>query len=224
MEPDSIDLIVTDPPYGIAYCSGRQGIDRAQSLEGVEAVVRDPYFTAIANDTGVPVAWLPEAFRVLRQGTALYVFSHWRTFGVLAAAVSQAGFIVQNMIVCNKSNHGMGNLTGAYAPKHELCLFAAKGKHRLVWEKRQPDVWDVPVRFTGARRLHPNEKPKSWFARPILNSSLPGAVVCDPFCGSGTAGVVALEHARKFVGIDLDANWTSMTERRLSEMDHAITS
>lgn len=216
--PDnSIDLVLTDPPYGIDYCSGRQGVDRKTSITTrTDRVIRPCYFSGIANDKVVPVAWLSEVFRVLRPDSALYVFAHWRTWGQLAEAVVAAGFTLKNMIVLRKSNHGMGDLKGGYAPKHELLLYAAKGAHRLRCAPRQTDVWDVPVRFSGAKRAHPNEKPLAWLIPPILNSSDPDGIVLDPFCGSGTTGEAALRNGRCFVGCDIEPQWVTATLERLT--------
>src|SRR5438132_1090758 len=78
LSAESIDLIVTDPPYGIDYKSNRQQLDRKASLAGQgEVKVREPYFTKIANDGSVPVEWLTEAHRVLKEGSAIYIFCHW---------------------------------------------------------------------------------------------------------------------------------------------------
>ena len=126
----AVDLIVTDPPYGISYKSNRQGVDRKISIsERRDILVRESYFPKIQNDGEVYLDWLPEAFRVLKDGSALYVFCHWTKWSLLSDAVLFAGFHIKNMIILNKSNHGMGDLKGSYAPKYELLLFATKGRH-----------------------------------------------------------------------------------------------
>ena len=78
---DSVDLIITDVPYGIDYKSNRQGIDRKKSnkREG-DRVVRDQYFTEINNDQSLPTKWLKDAYRVLKNNSAIYIFIHWSTW------------------------------------------------------------------------------------------------------------------------------------------------
>lgn len=217
MSDESIDLILTDPPYGIEYKSNRQGIDRklSNAREG-DIVVRQKYFQKINNDDSVPTEWLAQAYRVAKSGGAIYVFCRWDKWDILKPAVQKAGFIVKNMIVINKSNHGMGDLMGQYAPKHELLLFASKGRHLLSFPSgRKSDVWDLPVKFSGARRLHPNEKPVSWFDRAIENSLPIGGVMLDPFCGSGASLESAKRHGRTFIGIDNDAEYVRIARERL---------
>lgn len=206
MDDGSVDLIVTDPPYGTDYQSNRQGVDRKQSIATrTDVVVRPKFFDKIKNDNAVPLEWLVEAFRVLKLNAAIYVFCHWSKFHILLPAVEEVGFTPKNLIVLNKSNHGMGDLQGQYAPKHEFLLFAVKGRHLLRFPSgRAKDVWDVPVKFSGAHRRHPNEKPKSWSSQAIENSSDVGDLVLDPFCGSGSFLEEAERLGRQALGIEIE--------------------
>src|SRR5208283_6000367 len=188
---ESVDLVLTDPPYGISYKSGRQELDRRLCLAGGgEVKVRESYFSEISGDVALPTVWLPKAFKVIKQGGAIYIFCHWSKWATLSDAVTAAGFTIKNLIVLNKSNHGMGDLQGSYAPKHEFLLYATKGRHILRFPNgRDKDVWDVPIKFTGSHREHPNERPISWHLKPLLNSCPDNGIVVDPFMGSGTTGV-----------------------------------
>ena len=213
--PVSCDLIVTDPPYGIGYCSGRQGIDRKTSVQRLgDYVIRSPYFENIAGDTEVPTDWLPLAYESLKSGGAIYIFCSWKTWGGLAIAVESAGFKIKNLIVVNKSNHGMGDLKGSYAPKHEFILFAVKGKH-ILHPPRISDVWDMPVKFSGSKRLHPNEKPISWILPCIEHSSNEGDVVLDPFAGSGTVAAACKMLGRHSISIEIDEKYTDVIKKRI---------
>lgn len=214
-----VDMIFTDIPYGINFKSNRQGIDRKKSVARMgDTVNKQQYFTEINNDDCLPsIEWLQESYQIMKDGSAIYICVHWETFGELKNQVIESGFKPKNMIVLNKSNHGMGDLKGQFAPKHELILFATKGRHILNFpEKRMNDVWDVPVKFTGARRLHPNEKPLSWITPAILCSSKVDEVVLDPFMGSGSTGEAAIKTGRKFIGIDNDKNYFDVAKTRLT--------
>src|SRR5690606_2151369 len=174
--PIACDLIVTDPPYGISYKSNRQGIDRKYSVStGKDVVSRDAYFSPIANDKEVPTRWMKLAYRSLTDGGAIYVFTRWDVSSLVMRGLKRAGFTIKNQIILYKSNHGMGDLKGSYAPKYECLIFATKGRH-LLRGKRLPDVWEVPVKFNGSIRLHPNEKPISWYMPCIEKSSDVGSL------------------------------------------------
>jgi site-specific DNA-methyltransferase (adenine-specific) len=212
---NSIDLIVTDPPYGINYKSNKQNCDTRQ--EKTIKKDRSEYFDQIIGDSDVPLDWLSEAYRILKDGSAIYIFCHWSKWSILAYGVEKAGFKIKNMIVLNKSNHGMGDLKGSYAPKHELLLFATKGRHILNFpEKRMKDVWEVPVKYSGAKRLHPNEKPLSWLEPCILNSSREGDLVLDPFAGSGSTGAACEKLGRKYILIEKDKTHYQTIYERLA--------
>jgi len=192
-----VDMLYTDPPYGLNYESD--------------------VFDRIEGDEQLPVDWIPEAFRVLKEGGAFYCFAHWTTWSVLEAAVKEVGFQIKNMIVMNKSNHGRGDLEGAYAPKHELLLFATKGRHTLrfpygrtndIWEAR----WFSPV---NPQRLHATEKPVSWWEPGIFNSSRVGDLILDPFMGSASCGEACMKHGRRYAGIEISEAYFAAACKRL---------
>jgi DNA modification methylase len=215
MSSDSVDIILTDIPYGIHYKSNKQNYDTREASPVVKD--REEYFQTIVGDDEIPLGWLPEAYRTLKTGAAMYVFCHWSTWHLLYPAVLNVGFTCKNMLVMNKSNHGMGDLKGQYAPKHELLMFAVKGRHLMTFEsKRMNDVWDVPVKYSGAVRLHPNEKPLSWLEPCIKNSSKVGDLVVDPFCGSGTTAKAAKGLGRRYIVSDLDPKYVEVARTSLS--------
>lgn len=214
MDNDSVDLIVTDIPYGISFKSGMQKYEN-RSSKCIKK--RDKsYFREIVGDSEMPTEWLIQAYRVLKNNCAIYVFCHWSKWHLLYPAVINAGFAVKNMVVMNKSNHGMGDLKGQYAPKHELLLYATKGRHLLNYTRRESDIWTVPVKFSGAHRLHPNEKPMQWILPCILNSSRVGDVVLDPFAGSGSTGEIAKSLDRQYILIEIDPEYIEIIKQRIS--------
>jgi site-specific DNA-methyltransferase (adenine-specific) len=200
IEDGSVDLMLTDPPYGMDYQSNRR-------------VVRDK-FAKIAND--VSLDWLPrffsEASRVMANNTAIYCFCSWHQVDVFKAAFER-NFTLKNIIVWIKNNHGSGDLQGAYAPKHEFLLFGHKGRS-LFREKRLSDVMEFP-KIPSAKLLHPTEKNIAMLEVLVRNSSNMDAVVCDPFMGSGTTGVAALNTGRRFIGIEKDPGYFDIAEQRI---------
>ena len=216
-QKDSIDLILTDIPYGISYKSNKQNCDTRNNKSLKKD--RKEYFQSIQGDDYLPTSWLHDAFRILKSNSAIYIFCHWSTWHLLFPAVEDVGFTCKNMIVMNKSNHGMGDLKGQYAPKHELLLYATKGRHILNFpDKRMNDIWDVPVKYSGSKRLHPNEKPTRWLTPCILNSSKKGDIVLDPFCGSGATGEAATILDRCYILIDIDKKYIEVAKKRMEDL------
>jgi site-specific DNA-methyltransferase (adenine-specific) len=208
-----IDMLLTDPPYGMDFKSNKQNCDTRNG--GSVKKDRAQYFDRIKNDEILPTEWLREAFRVLKEDTAAFIFCHWTKWGELEKAAREAGFDVKNMIVMNKSNHGMGDLTGSFAPKHELLMYCTKGRKVLDFSQgRLKDVWDVKVKYSGAKRLHPNEKPMDWLLPAIKVGSKAGDIVLDPFAGSGSTAIACMMDNRRFVCIEDDAqHYKTATER-----------
>jgi len=214
MKDSSVDLIVTDPPYGINYCSNNQ--TSTTHSRSTEARVDKSYFKKIKGDSLLPTKWISQAYRVLKEGGACYIYCRWDKWGELLEAVKRVGFKLKNMIVLKKSGRGMGDLKGQYAPQHELILFCTKGRHELVFPiKRITDVWDVKVLFSARKRFHPNQKHESMIQPIIENSSYKGDIVLDPFFGSGTTGVVCKRLDRKFIGIEVDREYWKIAVKRV---------
>ncbi len=95
---------------------------------------------------------------------------------------------------------------------------------RDVWELRDGDY--IPRLFAigtpkpdeKAYGKHPTQKPEALLERIILSSSTRGETVLDPFNGSGTTGVAALRHGRRYIGVELEASYLELTRKRLSEV------
>ena len=83
-------------------------------------------------------------------------------------------------------------------------------------------VWSLPTPGKSEKRegRHPTQKPMALLDRIVLAASRQGEVVLDPFCGSGTTGVAALNRGRRFIGFDLDADYLDLTRRRIASLLH----
>lgn len=213
MPDNSVDLIATDPPYGIGYVSSW-----TTRMDGSPRVA-DASFGADVFDA----SWLAEAARVLRPGGALYLFTRWDVASRWRDAVNATGLKTVQRIVWDKSHWGMGDLR-YYGSQTEDVLFAVKGDHRLRWQKREGNVWRVwkgevwRDGYTG----HPTQKPVAVMSRPIEVSCPPGGIVLDPFCGSGSTGVAAQRLGRDFIGIEIDAKWVARARERIGTSQPAL--
>lgn len=214
IDDNSIDCVITDPPYGINYNSSRQGFN---SRGDVLIETGEHYFDKISGDNCLLVEWLVDAFRVLKQNSAIYIFCHWKKWGELSKAVEAVNFNIKNMIVLNKSNFGMGDLKGAYAPKHELILFAVKGRHLMNVPPRLNDIWDVKVLYSGSIRLHPNQKHESSILPAIQQSTKKNDIILDLFAGSGTTAIACLNTNRNYILIEKEEKYVDICRKRIDE-------
>lgn len=211
---ESIDLIITDPPYGKRY---HDGIGKGIANRLFDRPGRFSGFT-IAGDDRPRTSILPELARVLKPGSALYLFTQWMVEAEWKAAIEAAGLKVRNRLIWVKPHHGMGDTATTYGPRHESVLFATKGRHVLAGP-RHGDVWIEPGGCFGGRvgKSHPHQKPTDFLGRMIAASSAPGARVLDPFAGSGSTGVASIRAGRRFVGWEIDPATHATAAARLAD-------
>ena len=144
----------------------------------------------------------------------MYVFGKWVNICEWQRFINQAGFKIKNCIIWDKLRHGLGDLKGAYAPQHEMILFAVKGRH-LLRGKRPSDL--IRVYQSTKDLIHPYQKPIDLIARLIENSTSPGEVVLDPFVGSGTTAVAAQSTGRAFIACDISLEYVELARKRLAQ-------
>lgn len=198
IQSKAVDLIITDPPYGICYRSKNRHLSR-QTVAGDDA----PY-----------IWWLKEADRILKDDGSLLCFTRWDVLGAWHTAIEYAGLRVRSCIVWDKGVHGMGNTKAQFAPQHELCLFATKTDFEFP-SGRPVDVIRVP-KMSSAEMIHPTQKPPELFEQLINVTTLPGALVVDPFAGSGTTAIAAINTGRHYVCCEIDHTHFTASCRRIS--------
>lgn len=210
--PDkSIDLIVTDPPYKIVP-GGFSNKENATSgmLSRKNIAVRKG--TLFAENSISFSDWIPEVFRVLKDGSHCYIMINGRNLSDLQTECEKAGFKYQNLLVWNK-----GNVTPNkwYMNQCEFILMLRKGKAKNIRNMGTSTLLNIP-NIIG-NKVHPTEKPPELPELLILNSTEDGETVCDPFMGSGSAGVACVNTGRRFVGIELDRQYFEVAEKRIEE-------
>ncbi|MEM9668645.1 MAG: DNA methyltransferase [Pseudomonadota bacterium] len=190
-EAESVDLVVTDPPYLCNY--------------------RDSNGRTVRNDTNAEavLSVYPEIYRVLKPNSYCISFYGWTALAEFTAAWADAGFKIVGRIVWTKDYASRASHTRY---QHEAAVVLVKGF------PKKPDnpMSDVqPWEYTG-NRSHPTEKAVSVIAPLIRSFSKPGDLVLDPFLGSGTTAVAAALNGRDYLGIELEQGYCQHAERRLA--------
>ena len=201
---ESVGAVVTDVPYGIAYQSG----------------LRKEKFDVIAGDTEPDYEILSEFYRVLKPNSACYIFTSWGVYSKWEDAISKH-FQIKNMCIWHKPGGGMGDLEGAFAVDFEICIFAVKGRH-ILNSPRSGAVWKLR-KDAGAEYVHPTQKPMSAMEWPMLKSTKPGDIVLDPYMGSGTTAMAALNCNRQFIGFEIDPKYHAEATKRVNNKASAPT-
>lgn len=193
LKSDSVDLIVTDPPYGIGYESGWEGPEAVASEMGTVANDEDASF----------VEDVYEGFeRIIKPNSHLYVFARWDSYPDQHDLVPDA-FELNTVVVWDKQSHGLGDLS-TWAPTHEFILHYEYGDPELKGKRPQNVVREVPPNTTAEGLVHQTQKPRALIEYLIEKSSDPGDVVFDPFGGAYTTARAAMRTFRQGVSCELD--------------------
>jgi DNA modification methylase len=195
------DLVITDPPYGVAYMGGT--VER-EALEG--DMTPDLY---------------PAAMRLLRRIVkpiaALYLFYADGHALTVRAGVLSAGFEIRTTIIWNKQLAQYGCLTAQYKQKHEPLLYCHVKGSAPKWcgPTNEVTVWDCDRAIANA--FHPTQKPVGLLMRAMRNSSESGDLVLDPFMGSGTTLVAAKMLGRSAIGVEVAEQYCEIAAKRLQQ-------
>ena len=204
LESNSIDLLVTDPPYKIITggdSNGKNSVRPKGILSGNRELMKFiPKFDE----------WLPECFRVLKEGTHAYIMINSTNFLEIANSIEKAGFKIHNILVWKKNNCTPSQF---YMKNCEYVIFCRKGKAKYINNMGDSKTVHDFNNIIG-NKVHPTEKPVELMRYYIENSSKENDVVLDPFMGSGSTGVACLKSNRKFVGFEIDENYYQIATDR----------
>lgn len=203
VEQESIDCIITDPPYGMDYQSN-QRTSREQ-------------FDKIQNDVGedweeLIKLYLQHCYRILKDDSAIYCFCGWQTLPFMRSEFEEY-FTLKNIIIWDKMRHGMGDLEGAYAGQYEMILFGHKGRHTKQGDYRYPDVLRVP-KIDPSKLVHPNEKPPQLLEIFLYFSTNKGDLVFDGFAGSGSIVTACKKLERDYLVFEIEPEYIDIIKER----------
>lgn len=215
IEDESIDLVVTDPPYKIISGGCRitdlgdepSGIlthRNNKRLDWVDDVRSGKMFKE--NDIKFH-EWLPHIFRVLKDGTHFYVMVNDRNMQEMLNVCTENMFKLVNILTWKKNNCTPNRW---YMKNTEFILMFRKGRAKNINNMGTKSC--IEVDNIIGKKVHPTEKPTALLAILIENSSKVGETVLDPFMGSGSTGIACKKSGRHFVGIEKDLNYFKIAE------------
>jgi DNA modification methylase len=195
-----VDLVFTDPPYGVGYIGGTPArltiANDDLGADGTRTLVADALRLAPLRPAG--------AFYVMAPAGPLH-------FSFLLA-LADAGLTLHQTLIWVKSSFVLGH--GDYHYRHEPILYGWRdgGQHLFRGDRTQDTVWEIPR--PARSELHPTMKPVELVERAIRNSSLPGERVMDPFVGSGTTLIAAERAERTCLAMELDPRYAQVAIER----------
>lgn len=204
IEPATVDLVLTDPPYGVQYVTGMRSHT-------------DPLVAEIANDESLNIVAdaMPMLDRLLAPNRHAYAFASPAKIGDATALLAD-WWQIKNLLVWDKGEAGsVGDLDAGYGVNWEAVIYASKGRRPLNG-KRPRCIYRYE--WSGSRDpVHPTVKPVGLLAWLIAKSSNDGELVLDPFMGSGPTLRAARDLGRRAIGIELEERYCEAAVRRLQQ-------
>ncbi len=201
MKNKQANLVVTDPPYNVDY-------------EGAAGKIKNDN---MADEKFYQ--FLLEAFtlteKAMARDASIYVF-HADTEGLnFRKAFSDAGFYLSGTCIWKKQSLVLGR--SPYQWQHEPILFGWKkaGKHAWYSDRKQTTIWEFEKPKKNSD--HPTMKPVQLIAYPVLNSSMTGSIVLDPFGGSGSTLIACDQTERLCFTVELDEKYCDVIVKRYIE-------
>lgn len=232
---ESFDMIFADPPYmlsngGITCHNGK--------MVSVNKGVWDKS-NGIQADFEFHKKWLKLCKELLKPNGTLWVSGTYHSIYSCGFAMMQLNYHILNDIAWFKPNASPNLSCRYFTASHENLIWARKNKsakHYFNYNAmkdgcypqdfiKKPNtqmrsVWAIPTPHKNEKIYgkHPTQKPEALLERIILASTQKDNLILDPFMGSGTTGAVSVRLKRKFVGIEIDKNYFSIAEKRISDI------
>ncbi len=227
LEGDSVDLVVTDPPFGIEFGPRRSNYNRTggRVLTGYQETPAGEYLS-------FTLAWMRECFRVLKDTGSMFVFSGWNNLKDILIASDEVGFTTVNHIIW-KYQFGV-YCRRRFVTSHYHCLFLAKddSKRKFFNDVRfkkgdrtedggsmryrdMEDVWVIKREYWHGDKKTPTKLPAELIEKILAYTTEPGDLVLDPFLGSGQVAVVSKMQGRRYLGFEIVREYYEFARERL---------
>jgi site-specific DNA-methyltransferase (adenine-specific) len=215
-----VDAVITDPPY----CSGgRTSGERTKSTsQKYQSTGLKNYFADFAGDNKDQRSWmiwtslwLGKAMEKLSEGGMVCLFSDWRQLPACTDALQMAGLVWRGIVVWDKVN--ARPMPNRFRSQAEYIAWGTNGQREFETEGAvyHDGVFSIKAP-SSAERQHSTQKPVELMDH-LVEIALPGEIILDPFMGSGTTGVSALQLRRKFIGCELVPHYFDVACHRVEE-------
>ena len=224
----TFDMIFADPPYFLSNngitCSGGKMVsvnkgewDKSLDIESKHSFNRK---------------WINECYRVLKDDGTIWISGTLHNIYSIGMALEEEGFKIINNITWQKTNPPPNLACKTFTHSTETIIWARKDlkkskytfNYNLMKElndnKQMKDVWITSLTKPSEKKCgkHPTQKPLEILDKIILASTKENDLILDPFCGSSTTGISAVNLNRKYVGIDNEKEYIELSKKRYEQL------
>lgn len=210
IKDESVDLIVTDPPYKM---TSRGGVGTMGGMLTKSIVNSGKVFNY--NDIK-PSEYASELYRILKLGTHCYIMTNHINLVDMITSFESVGFHFIKCLIWDKQNKISSFL---YMSQYEYILFFSKGNARMINNCGTSDILSIPnkkLKGVNGGNVHDTEKPIELMKILVENSSNADEVVLDPFMGIGSTGIACKQLGRNFIGCEIDKHYFDIAESRIN--------
>lgn len=233
IKQESVDVIFADPPYflsnnGITCQSGKMVSVNKGSWDKLSE-----NSTSVEEKHRFNRRWIKLCKKILKPNGTIWYQEHYTNIYSIGMALEQEGFKIINNITWQKTNPPPNLACRCFTHSTETLLWAKKNEKKsqhffnyqkmkeLNNGKQMKDVW-VGTLTKPSEKIegkHPTQKPEYLLERIVLASTEEEQIILDPFCGSGTTGVVAIRLGRQFIGVDINEGYLEISRKRLEKLN-----
>jgi len=232
LEDESIDLIITDPPFNISQKGRKIKRDNIENRRLRKLIGRK---SAINYDFGEwdrqwknkeeylewTKKWVKECYRVLKPCGQIYSFFSRKYISFFEEILEEVGFHVRQTMVWHKTNPVPQLFKVGYMSACEFITWATKNKgsgHIFNYKLgQQHNVIEAPVNRDTKISLHPCQKPLRVLEVFVKYSSNEGNLILDPFSGSGMTAIACLKNSRNFIGFDISEDYCKIANELIKK-------
>tara|TARA_R110002167_G_scaffold140442_1_gene328240 strand:- start:115 stop:792 length:678 start_codon:yes stop_codon:yes gene_type:complete len=206
IESNSVDCLITDPPYAVITGGKNNGKNHKRPKgilnENSELMGNIPPF----ND------WLKEVYRVMKNKSHGYCMTNTKNLIKMSQEIENVGFKIHNFLVWQKNNCTPSQY---YMKNCEYTIFFRKGNAKYINDIGGSKTVHSFNNIIGNKE-HPTQKPVELMEFYVRNSTKENEIVLDPFMGSGSTGVAAKQTNRNFIGIEQDDKYFNIASERIN--------
>lgn len=194
LQPKSVRLLITDPPFGKAFKSNRRWQTQAPEMIANDKEQEQAYQAVRAMLEAIDPAMMDESHVLMK--------ADWSCVAWMRELLKEQGWTLKQPVIWVKEEHSAGDVYGGFAPSHEIVLHASRNGAAIT-----PRIRDV-IQATRTRETsHALETPVSLW-QPLINSTTSeGQLILDPFAGTGSTAVTAQKLNRDWLAIELSEDY-----------------
>ncbi|MCF7931398.1 MAG: DNA (cytosine-5-)-methyltransferase [Acholeplasmataceae bacterium] len=206
----TVDHIVTDPPYSISKENNFHTMANPRS--GVDFGKWDKTFDLFG--------WIKDYVELLNKNGSIVIFCSYLYISYIIDELTKQGINVKDVLVWKKTNPMPRNIDRRYVQDLEFAVWGVKKGAKWIFNKPKDipylrSTFETSLVSGGEKTIHTTQKSLKLMESIIKIHTNQGQVIIDPFMGSGTTGVAALKHGRKFIGIEKEKNYYAISHERI---------